>query len=406
MAFRSLRIANRQQQCLCGFINNETKENVFKLYQKSQYSTGPKLITPINEAKRFMTDCFLAVETSQENAETVSCNLLEADYRGHYSHGMNRLEMYIRDIQDGTTNAKVSPIVLNETVASAYLDGKNGLGAVVGKKAMEIAIAKAKDVGIGFVVAKGSNHYGIAGIYALQAIQQGLIGFSVTNTSPLMTPTRGKQATLGTNPLSLGAPGKNGDSFVLDMATTAVALGKIEIARRKGEPIPEGWALNDEGLPESNPTIAYKSAKLMPLGGSELNSGYKGYGLGMFVEILCGVLSGSAYGPHIRRWGASHKVANLGQAFMAIDPKVFCPGFDDRLQDLMTYLRNLEPVDRNKPVLVHGDKEKEHMEKVRSEGGLRYVANQHKTNAKLAEELKIKPMVSNSVNLSEDEHVD
>ncbi|XP_066259530.1 uncharacterized oxidoreductase YjmC-like [Euwallacea similis] len=406
MALRSLRIVKRRQQCHCAFINNETKENVFKLYQKAQYSTGPKLITPINEAKRFMKDCFLAVDTTPENAETVSCNLLEADYRGHYSHGMNRLEMYIRDIQDGTTDAKVSPLVLNETVATAYLDGKNGLGAVIGKRAMEIAIAKAKDVGIGFVVAKGSNHYGIAGMYALQAIQQGLIGFSVTNTSPLMTPTRGKQATLGTNPLSLGAPAKNGDSFVLDMATTAVALGKIEIARRKGEPIPEGWALNDEGLPESNPTIAYKSAKLMPLGGSEVNSGYKGYGLGMFVEILCGVLSGSAYGPHIRRWGASHKLANLGQTFMAIDPQVFCPGFDDRLQDLMTYLRNLDPVDRNKPVLVHGDKEKKHMEKVGLEGGLRYVENQHKTNTKLAEELKIKPMVSNSVNLSGDDHED
>lgn len=291
MALRTVTIIRVPTQYYC-FDSYSARKYQRKSQMHREISTGPKLITPLDEAKKFMKNCFLAVGASAENAETVSSNLLEADYRGHYSHGMNRLEMYIRDIQDGTTDANVLPVVLNETVSTAYLDGKNGLGAVIGKKAMEIAIQKAQETGIGFVAAKGSNHYGIAGMYTLQAIEAGLIGFSVTNTSPLMTPTRAKQATLGTNPLSLGAPGKDGDSFVLDMATTAVALGKIEIAKRKGEPIPEGWALNDEGLPENNPTIAYKSAKLMPLGGSEVNSGYKGYGLGMLVEILCGILSG------------------------------------------------------------------------------------------------------------------
>ncbi|XP_050306108.1 uncharacterized oxidoreductase YjmC [Anthonomus grandis grandis] len=398
MALRSIGLARPQCQCL-----SDQKTHLLSRFKRQQYSSGPKLITPLEEAKRFMKDCFLAVGTSTENAEIVSANLLEADHRGHYSHGMNRLEMYIRDIQHGTTEANVTPTTLNETVATAYLDGHNGLGAVVGKNAMDIAMKKAKEVGIGLVVAKGSNHYGIAGMYALQAIEQGLIGFSVTNTSPLMTPTRAKQATLGTNPLALGAPGKKGDSFVLDMATTAVALGKIEIAKRKGEPIPEGWALNDDGIPESHPTIAYKAAKLLPLGGVELNSGYKGYGLGMFVEIFCGMLSGSSYGPNVRRWGSSHEVANLGQAFMAIDPRVFAPEFEDRLQSLMTYLRDMEPVDPNKPVLVHGDKERIHMEKVKVEGGLRYVENQHKTNKMLAEELKIDPMESKSVILPSDD---
>ncbi|KAH1014747.1 hypothetical protein HUJ05_012579 [Dendroctonus ponderosae] len=412
MAFRSLRLVKPQQPCGClsmkkdssMFHPNLSEGGFLPSGPKRRYSNSPSLITPLAEAKRFMKDCFLAVGASADNAETVATNLLEADYRGHYSHGMNRLDMYIRDIQHGTTDATVSPVTLNETVATAHLDGRNGLGAVVGKRAMEIAISKAKDVGIGLVVAKGSNHYGIAGMYALQAIEQGLIGLSVTNTSPLMTPTRAKQATLGTNPLSLGAPGRKGDNFVLDMATTAVALGKIEIAKRKGEPIPEGWALNDAGIPESNPSIAYKYAKLMPLGGTEVNSGYKGYGLGMLVEIFCGILSGSSYGPHVRRWGTSHAVANLGQAFMAINPAVFAPGFEDRLQDLMTYLREMEPVDSGKPVLVHGDKEKAHMEKVHAEGGLRYVPNQHKTNAILAEELKIAQMASETVTLSTDEH--
>ncbi|KAF7283894.1 hypothetical protein GWI33_022725 [Rhynchophorus ferrugineus] len=423
MALPSTRVLLVQNQCLSRSLCRlqidtlQISRWIVKYGTRRQYSIAqstpanseilsddpPRLVTPLEEAKRFMIDCFKAVGTPQDHAEIVSENLLEADYRGHYSHGMNRLEMYIRDIQGGSTDAKAEPAVLKETVATALVDGKNGLGAVVGRRCMDLAIKKAKEVGIGFVVARGSNHYGIAGKYALQAIDEGLLGLSFTNTSPFMTPTRAKTATLGTNPLSLGAPANNGDSFVLDMATTAVAVGKIELARRKHEPIPEGWALNDEGMPETNPTIAYKSGKLMPLGGSELNSGYKGYGLGMLVEIFCGILSGSAYGPHVRKWGQSTELANLGQAFMAIDPNAFAPGFEDRMSDLIDYTRNLEPANPEKPVLVHGDKENHHMEKVNNEGGLRYVENQHKTNEKLAEELKVKPMTSKTVDLPSDE---
>ena len=143
--------------------------------------------------------------------------------------------MYINDLHKNCTNGNVIPEILKETPASAWVDGKNGLGAVVGNFCMDLAIKKAKEVGVGFVVAKGSNHYGIAGWYSMRAMQQGMIGMSMTNTSPLMSPTRSKEAALGTNPLSLAAPAQNGDSFVLDMATTAVAVGKIEMQVRKGE---------------------------------------------------------------------------------------------------------------------------------------------------------------------------
>lgn len=153
--------------------------------------------------------------------------LIEADYRGHFSHGMNRLEMYINDLQAKTTDGNAVPFILKETPATAWVDGNNALGAVVGNFCMDLAMKKAKETGVGWVAAKGGNHYGIAGWYALKAIEQGLIGMSVTNTSPLMSPTRSKSAALGTNPISVGAPGLNGDSFVLDMATTAVAVGKV-----------------------------------------------------------------------------------------------------------------------------------------------------------------------------------
>lgn len=174
-----------------------------------------------------MVDCFVAVGTCKKHAEIVSDNLLEADHRGHYSHGMNRLEMYIRDIQSKICAPNAEPTIEKQSASTALVDGHNGLGAVVGKFCMNLAIEKAAQTGIGIVAARGSNHYGIAGMYALQAIQNGMLGMSFTNTSPLMVPTRAKEAALGTNPLSLGAPAMDGDSFVLDMATTAVAVGKV-----------------------------------------------------------------------------------------------------------------------------------------------------------------------------------
>ncbi|CAG9826511.1 unnamed protein product [Diabrotica balteata] len=378
-------------------VSNLIRKNNIKLCHRkmSVLKTKEKqIITPLKEAKRFMIDCFKAVGCNQTHAEIVADNLLEADYRGHYSHGMNRLEMYLKDVKSGLTLPNIVPTIDQETVATAVVNGNNGFGAVVGQYCMNLAMEKAENTGIGLVVCHHSNHYGIAGIYALQAIKKGLIGFSATNTSPLMVPTRATKSALGTNPISLGVPANDGDSFVLDMATTAVALGKIEIQRRKGEPIPQGWALNKEGKVETDSSVAYKATRLLPLGGEELNSGYKGYGLGMFVEILCGILSGSSYGPNIRNWTDFGKEANLGHAFMAINPKVFAPGVENRMSDLMNSLRNMEPADPNLPVLAHGDVERHHMEKVHKDGGLSYVQNQHDTNKRLAENLKISPMIS------------
>lgn len=219
-----------------------------------------------------------------------------------------------------------------------------------------------------------------------------MIGMSMTNTSPLMSPTRSKGAALGTNPLSLAAPANNGDSFVLDMATTAVAVGKIEIQRRKELPCPEGWAQDPHGHPTTDADLAFKTGCLMPLGGTEITSGYKGYGLGALVEVLCGISAGSNFGPHIRKWthAGADSEANLGQVFIAVDPNCFAPGFTDRMTELNGDLRKMEPVDPAKPVLVAGDPERAHEKKVNDEGGIRYHPNQIKTNHALAERLKIK----------------
>nr|CAI5831107.1 unnamed protein product [Callosobruchus analis] len=302
-------------------------------------------------------------------------------------------ERYIKDLKQGSADGSATPVVVKESTSSVVVDGRNSMGSIVGSFCMDIVLKKAKETGIAITVAFNSNHFGISGIYAKQAIKQECLGLIFTNSSPIMVPTRAKESALGTNPLAMGAPGR-GDEFVLDIATTAVSLGKIEFYKRQNEPIPVGWALNEEGQNETDPEIALQSGRLMPLGGTELHSGYKGFGLGMLVEILSGLLAGSNYGLLIPKWGASTKSRNLGHCFIAIDPNHFVPGFQDRMTDLMNMMRNLEPVDPDRPVIVPGDVERENEERVRKDGGIRYVQNQHDTNAKLSQELSVKPMGS------------
>lgn len=351
------------------------------------------MLVPLAEIRAFVVRCMTSptVGTSKGHAEALAELLLSADYRGHFSHGLNRLEIYIRDMQTKTCVTDKEPTILKETSATAFVDGNNLLGPVVGKFCMDLAIKKAKQAGIGWVVAKGSNHFGIAGWYSMEAVKQGLVGMTYTNTSPLLQPTRAKEAVLGTNPLSVAAPAKDGDSFVLDMATTTVALGKIEVQNRKEEPIPAGWATDAAGKVTTDAAAALDGT-LLPLGGTELTSGYKGYGLCMMVEVFCGILSGSAYGPNIRKWKDTTKTADLGQCFVALDPNVFAPGFENRMSDLMDFCRQLEPVDSQKPVLVPGDPEREHMARCDKQNGVAYHVNQIKAANALAKSLGVSPL--------------
>uniref|UniRef100_A0AAG5D4P9 Malate dehydrogenase n=1 Tax=Anopheles atroparvus TaxID=41427 RepID=A0AAG5D4P9_ANOAO len=351
-------------------------------------------LVAVEEARRFMVDCLVKAKTPLAHAKQQADLLTEADYRGHFSHGMNRLEMYINDLHKNACDGAAEPTILNETPATAWVDGNNGLGAVVGNFCMDLAIKKAKEVGVGWVCAKRSNHYGIAGWYTMRAMNAGCIGMSMTNTSPLASPTRSKEAALGTNPISVGAPALDGDGFVLDMATTAVAVGKIEMQRRKNEPIPVGWAQGPDGHPTTDASVAFDTACLMPVGGTELTSGYKGYGLGAMVEMFCGVLAGANYATKIRKWthAGADSEADLGQCFVAINPACFAPGFEDRLSDMHSILRNMPMTDPSHPVLVAGDPERIHMKKVDGEGGLAYHVNQIKTCTELSERLGVKPI--------------
>ncbi|MGH0127207.1 UNVERIFIED_CONTAM: hypothetical protein FKN15_074542 [Acipenser sinensis] len=253
----------------------------------------------------------VAAGAKPSHAKSLADVLVEGDCRGHYSHGLNRMDMYVKDIQTGICSKDGEPVIEKESVATALVNGENVLGPVVGNFCMDLAIKKAKDVGIGWVVAKGSNHYGIAGYYAMQALKQDMIGMSYTNTSPLVVPTRARDCTLGTNPISVAAPANDADSFVLDMATSAVALGKVELHHRSGDTIPEGWGCDSHGKPSTDPGKVLSGGGLLPIGGCEATGGYKGYGLGMMVEVFCGILAGSQYSKHIRTWKVTDRVANL-----------------------------------------------------------------------------------------------
>ncbi|SPP85348.1 blast:Malate dehydrogenase [Drosophila guanche] len=369
---------------------------LLRVSTRNMASSAPKLVA-VAESRRFMIDCFKAVKVPQAHAEAQADLLVAADHRGHFSHGMNRLEMYINDLAINCTDGGAVPKILKETPATAWVDGLNGLGAVVGNYCMDLAIKKAKTVGVGWVCAKGSNHYGMAGWYAIRAMEQGLVGMSMTNTSPLMAPTRAKEAALGTNPLSLGAPATNGDKFLLDMATTAVAVGKIEIQRRKGAGLPDGWAQDPNGNITNDAELGFSTGCLMPLGGSELTSGYKGFGLGAMVDILSGVMSGANYSTQVRKWthAGADSAADLGQVFIAVDPNCFAPNFEERMTDFNARLRGVKPTDPSKPVLLPGDKESQNMASVDAAGGIQYLENQLNTCASLAEKLNIKPLAFN-----------
>ncbi|KAI4901725.1 hypothetical protein NFI96_010951 [Prochilodus magdalenae] len=332
-----------------------------------------------SEVQTFIEHCMLAVGTRASHARSLAEVLVEGDMRGHYSHGLNRLDLYVKEIRAGICAREGEPLVEKESLATALVNGRNLLGPVVGNYCMNLALKKAREAGIGWVVAHGksntasySNHYGIAAYYSMQALKENMIGMSYTNTSPLVVPTRAKECTVGTNPISVAAPAKNGDSFVLDMATSAVALGKVELHERNGISIPEGWGCDVDGRFSTDPKAVLCGGGLVPLGGSENTGGHKGYGLGLMVEVFCGMLSGSKYSKNIRTWRMTDRRADLGQCFVAINPENFAPGFNDRMADLLSMHRDLTPAESGMPVLAPGDPEKQHIQNCRELGGIPY----------------------------------
>jgi LDH2 family malate/lactate/ureidoglycolate dehydrogenase len=239
---------------------------------------------------------------------------------------------------------------VSESPTTALIDGDRGMGMVIGHRAIEMAIQKAKGAGIGMVGARNSRHYGMSAYYAMRALPHDMIGIAMTNASRQVVPTFGRAAKYGTNPMCFAVPAGKEWPFVLDMATTTAAAGKLELAVRLGKPIPYGWALDENGDQTADPRIAQKARRLLPLGGSRDGGSHKGYGLAVLVEILCGVLTGTIT-------ALSDDQDPRGHFFAAIRVDAFRPveDFKSDMDRLIRGLKSTAPEDGKERVYVAGE---------------------------------------------------
>lgn len=252
------------------------------------------------------------------DARRVAESLVQADLRGVDSHGVVRTDIYLRRLEAGMININGKMNVKSDGPVT-LLDGQNHFGAVVGNKAVELALEATRRHGNAVVGVKGSNHFGTCAYYLLKAIQQDIIMIVLSNASQTMPPTGGIRPFLGTNPLSIGIPAGKHIPFILDMATSLVARGKIIVAAQKGESIPEGWAIDKDGNPTTDAQMALEGS-VLPLGGA------KGYAISMFIDILCGVLTGAGFGKYVNNMYDNWKeTQNVGHFFIAFDISKFMP---------------------------------------------------------------------------------
>ena len=301
---------------------------------------------------------FERLGVAPEDARIAADVLVLADLRGVESHGVqNYMKMiYVPGLTEGTINPRPNVRVVRETPATALVDGDRGLGHVVAYRAMELAIRKAGEVGVGFVTVTNSTHFGMAGYYAMMALQHDMVGIAMTNAPPRVLPTFGREVMLGTNPIAVAAPCGRERPFVFDAATSTVAAGKVYVAQRLGVPIPLGWATDEAGNPTGDAAEAARHLKLLPLGGTREQGSHKGYALALVVDILCGVLSGAGFSAALQRPVAGH-------FFGALDVAAFRPveEFKAMMDAMVRALHDTPPAPGHAGVLVPGDPEEETM---------------------------------------------
>lgn len=299
-----------------------------------------KSLYPVEGLRQFVIAYFTRLNVPERDAQLVAEILLAADLRGVDSHGVIRMGTYYGSrLSKGLINPNPRITTLAETPSTLRLDGDAGLGQVVGHYAMTRCIEKAREVGSATVVVRNSNHYGIAGYYAMMALDQGMIGISYTNAQPLVAPTYGRTAVLGTNPIAVAVPAGEEKPYVLDMATSIVPIGRITVYEKSGRQIPTGWGIDSDGVVTTDPGKVLRGGALMPLGGPDILRGYKGYALGMLVDIFSGVLSGASTLSAVGHPN-ENRPADVGHFFQAFRLDAFQPeeafrkGMDDFIREL------------------------------------------------------------------------
>lgn len=299
-----------------------------------------------------------------EEAHLAADVLIAADLMGVDSHGVsNMLRIYLERYREGRLNPRPRPRVVRETPATATMDGDRGLGIIVGHRAMDLAIRKARDVGMGMVTLRNSGHLGMIGYFALRAVPHGMIGLAMTATGPTMVPTFGREPRLGTNPIAVAVPAGEEPPFLFDGAMTPVAVNKVWLTQRYRRPLPPGILADEEGRPVLEPRIAPSHFRLLPLGSLRETGSHKGYSLACMVEVLAGLLSAAGFGAKV---GSGH----YAHAFLALRVDAFRPleEFRCEMDEFLRALKATPPAPGHERVLVAGQPEWEEQERRKVRG--------------------------------------
>lgn len=332
---------------------------------------------PASYLEDFTRSVFVHLGVPEDDALQAADVLHKADVRGIDSHGVARLRSYVDMFKIGRINPKPKITIIRERKSVATVDGDSGLGLVVGPKANAIAMDKAAEYGSGWVSVCNTNHYGIASYYPLQALERDMIGWSMTNSSKIVVPLWGAERRLGTNPISIAFPAEKNPPVVIDLATSVVAFGKIEQAKREGKLVPVGWMIDKKGDPSINPDDIFEDGGLLPLGSTRELGGHKGYALSAMVDILTCVLSGANWGPFAPPFALFEKAPDqsvgkgIGHFFGAME----IAGFEDvdvfkkRMDHWIEVFRATRPATGQEAVLIPGDPEHD-AENIRSKEGV------------------------------------
>jgi len=325
---------------------------------------------------RFTRDVFLAMGCSEGESKVIADVFLAAELRGHSSHGMIRIKDYFQLWKAGRINVRPSVRIVHESPSTAVVDGDNAVGMVAAARSMEIAIEKARKAGTGWVATKNSNHFGIAGYYAMMALKHDMIGVCLTNANPLVAPTFSISRMMGTNPVAVAIPAMTQPPFVADFATTPIARGKLAVSEKKGEKVALGFVQDREGNPSDDPGILKEGGSMVTLGGDRLHGSHKGYCMAAIVDIFSALLSGANFGPFVPPSVAYLPVLEkktgegTGHFFgaMRIDAFQTAEDFKRKMDEWIDTFRSAKPAAGQEKVLIPGDPEREAGERIMKEG--------------------------------------
>jgi L-2-hydroxycarboxylate dehydrogenase (NAD+) len=324
----------------------------------------------------FTKKVFMKMGCGPRDSEIIAEVFLAAEIRDHASHGMIRIKDYFELWKNGRINVKPDIRIVHESPSTAVIDGDNAVGMVAARRSMETAIGKAAKAGTGWIATRNSNHFGIAGYYAMMALKHDMIGICLTNANPLVAPTFSISRMMGTNPIAVAIPAQKQPPFVADFATTPIARGKLAVAEKKGEKVAFGFVQDKSGHPSDDPTILKSGGSMLTLGGDRLHGSHKGYCLSSIVDIFSAVFSGANFGPFVPPSVAylpvlEKKVGRgTGHFFGAMRIDAFQPAeeFRAKMDEWILTFRSSKPAEGQERVLIPGDPEREAEERNKRDG--------------------------------------